>query len=213
MKIGTISLDKKSIKGMMRARQTIDTSIMGESQQNDHTIETITNDLYKLLTIYETGDELEIRFGYYVGEYFRSCLSSTVFNKILKSFLNNEQYTPSYIFNTISMYSNGIRQIHGNKTTTNIKKIKKTHIDNRNLEIRIALSREKKLDSYPKGKCLNKSRIRYTFFHVSENHKIDLTIDTLPKSKQYQCEVEFTNKPDVKDIIKLINTIKYIINS
>lgn len=172
----------------------------------------LTADLYPLLRMYDDGNELEIRFGYYDGEYFRSCLSSLSYNRLLKNFIDDENYVRSYISNNVHMYSNGIRQIHSYDNITNIKKIKKTRIDNHDLGLRIALSIEKELTKAPSGKYIKKSRLRHTFNHIHKHHKIDLTIDTFPKSKQYQCEVEFTAKPNITDIIDIINTIKGVIN-
>lgn len=188
------------------------TEILNKSILESSNLFNLTDELYSLLRMYDNGNELEIRFGDYDGDYFRSCLSSLSYDRLLNKFMNDENYVRSSISNSVHMYSTGIRQIHECGNITNIKKIKKTHIDNHALGLRIALSIEKELTKPPSGKYIKKNRLRHTFNHTHKHHKIDLTIDTFPKSKQYQCEVEFTAKPNITDIIDIIDTIKGIIN-
>jgi len=170
----------------------------------------LVSNITLLLSKYQLGDELEIRFGYYDNEYFRSSISYQTYNKLLTIFSNDNNYTSSFISNIIHMYSNGIRQIRTDNDTIIIKKNKKTRVDNHKLGVRIALSNEKKLTELPSGKYMRKTRHRHTFVHKSNKYIIDLTIDTLPNSNQCQCEIEFLEIPDIVDIINMINMINDI---
>lgn len=165
-----------------------------------------------LLSRYQLDDELEIRFGYYESKYFRSSISYQVYNKLLDNFINDSQYSSSFSSNTIHMYSNGIRQIKTQDKDVIIKKNKKNRLDDYDLGIRVALSNEKKLLELPSGKYVKKTRHRHTFLHNSSKYKIDLTIDSLPKYKQFQCEIEFLQKPSSDSVVNMITLIKSLMN-
>ena len=203
-------------------------TLLDKSELYNERYNTLYHNINSLLTKYQQGDELEIRFGYYDNEYFRSSISYQRYNNLLNILSKDNDYTSSYTSNTIHMYSNGIREIKTvdedilrSKATLNdsnlaggniiIKKNKKTRIDNHDLGVRIALSNEKQISELPSGKYMKKTRQRHTFVHESGKYRIDLTIDTLPRSNQCQCEIEFLNKPDPKDVIELIDKVKEIL--
>lgn len=176
----------------------------------------LSNDISLLLSKYQSGDELEIRFGYYENDYFRSSISYQLYNKLLQKFTKfteDGEYTHAFISNTIHMYSNGIRQIKTDDSDIIIKKNKKQRIDYCDLGVRIALSNEKMLTELPNGKYMKKTRRRHTFLNKSSNYRIDLTIDTLPRSNQCQCEIEFLKKPNTNDVIEMIDMISGYLNS
>lgn len=169
------------------------------------------NNINQLLTTYQSGDELEIRFGYYDNNYFRSSISYNRYINLLNFFSNNKDYKHTFISNTINMYSNGIRQIITNDSDSiTIKKNKKNHIDDHQLGIRIALSNEKTIPEPPNNKYIKKVRNRHTFTHNSNMYKIDITIDSLPNSKQCQYELEYLKQPSADDVIQMIDTFRQI---
>ena len=170
-------------------------------------------EINKLLDLYDKGDELEIRFGYFRDNYFKSYLSHKTISKLLFLF-RNEEYTESYKTSIVCMYNNGIRRLIYDDKNYVIKKTKKLTIDMLEINVRACLSKENILDNFTSYNWDPKIRRRNTFISNDKTVKIDITSDLLSNGNyQNQCEVEFMVKPSLEKIYYFIDKINSIINS
>lgn len=176
--------------------------------------------LDKLLTEYHTIEngeceyELEIRFGYFYNNFFKTYISYEKYIKLINYFQKSDSFNEKIITNTIDMYNNGIRVIKHGDTTTIVKKTKKNIINIKNIGVRIALSLEEKIKDVPYGDThyfKTKNRIRNSFIHSSQQFKVDITCDKFYQNIHYQCELEFLRKPTNDEILKIIDKMNYIL--
>jgi hypothetical protein len=94
--------------------------------------------------------------------------------------------------------------IQPDASITVIQKESKAKIDMIEYNMRIALSKETIIPKIPSGSSIEKTRVRFTFRHVSGLYQIDMTQDTISNKIAFQFELEFLRKPTVDEIIALI---------
>ena len=176
--------------------------------------EELKGEIASVLKNFKQGDELELRFGYYKDNYFKSSISYNRLKNIIDFFRKDKTYIESNTINTVLMYNNGIKKIiNPDSSSIIIKKSKKNILDIKKLNTRLALNTEKFIDEYElkNVKYISKSRNRITFTSSLNSVKIDITIDSfLSGPYQNQCEIEFISIPSIDIIIRYINLINNI---
>ncbi len=173
--------------------------------------------LENLLRKYKPGDELEIRIGNFEETIdrgrqrtdFRPYIGEFSYNYLLRNYFEPAKGKKRVVNQIINTYRNNIRRLQNIDTADVelIKKERKDKVDLREKGIRIALSSEESITQMPRERPLSeKGRIRSSFENDEKTVRYDITKDTFRNGIDYQVEIEFIVKPDLKTLEEMIET-------
>ena len=172
--------------------------------------------LNSILDLYtEQNDELEIRLGFYTQRGFTAGITQFAYHYFLKSF-SNEFPTLEKTTNVciLKRYPNGLRNIdHEGGSSSVSKKERSGVLDLRSESLRVAISREyhdiEDLPIDPDSYTMKFKRIRTTFIDQEGGYRIDISHNmpfgqSRKNASPYELEIEFTDKPTIEKLRRLI---------
>lgn len=171
----------------------------------------------QILDLYtEEDDELEIRFGFYTQKGFRAGITQFAYHYFLDYFTTQfptlEKSTNVCI---LKRYPNGLRSIdHEGGSSAVSKKERKGIINLRDDSLRVAISREyhnvEDLPNDPEEYTMKFKRIRTTFYDKEGGYRIDISHNmscgkTHRNASPYELEIEFTSKPSIDKLRRVVD--------
>lgn len=155
-----------------------------DEYQNEYNIpQTIINELEFLLTKYQPGDELELRF---------RGIKASAFHELQQKLESECDGITKYLETYEELFENNVRVKTTNDNITIVEKMQKGCVFIPRLDIKVALSRENQLAKRPSTQpVLIREKRRHTY--LIDNTKWDLTTVNSQNNSTYEVEVEIVH--------------------